>query len=304
MPNPNTMAGNDERWHFVPDPQAQAEGHSLRACGNHVQFEREVHPQGTARRRCTSEPPPTAPRYPMLEVDVLSDLEAFFEEFDLAREPQDLALPRLQASDIVRLQRVRHHAGKPSPPTATGSVESPTDGIVTIDAVEDSTVECVVCLSALKEGDWLLEMPCSVRHRLHEQCARCWLARSASCPHCRADVRKLLPGQGLEASAEIAPSTRSGRRARRRRRQREEIAQDRMEIEAAQGARTRDGGIISRFEPHPPASWQRPVYIPEQLWHVAQFFEVNYPGRGYARVWRVPDSQNAIASMGVRQVTG
>lgn len=30
------------------------------------------------------------------------------------------------------------------------------------------------------------------------------------------------------------------------------------------------------------------MYIPSELWHLAQYFEVSYPGRGEAHVWRVP----------------
>jgi hypothetical protein len=125
----------------------------------------------------------------------------------------------------------------------------------------------------LREGDVLLEMPCDFRHRLHEHCARTWLSRSANCPLCRVDVRTRLPAVQANATRLISQTT----------------PDDLVDNAApAQGVRTRDGGIVIRFESTPPSDWERPVYIPTQLWHLAQYFEVSYPGVGAAHVWRVP----------------
>jgi len=196
----------------------------------------------------------------------------------------------MKASDIRQLKRIRYE-GQPSTAATISADAAPATTVAATvgdQSSEDSLVECVVCLSTLREGEWLLELPCDDRHRLHEQCAKSWLTRSAACPLCRVDVRTLLPG--LQANAEnaltVGTAGRSRRARRRRRRQRAPV--DRQG--AIPGSRTRDGGIISRFEPHPPTSWDRPVYIPERLWHLAQYFEVSYPGMGLARVWRVAGS--------------
>ena len=47
-------------------------------------------------------------------------------------------------------------------------------------------MECVVCLTTLRDGDALLEMPCDFRHRLHEQFPVCdrrrwWRAGHGAC---------------------------------------------------------------------------------------------------------------------------
>jgi len=276
------MAGRDEQWRFVHEPQTEP----------HVHLE-----DSGSRRRSSSEPPPcgSGVACSSLETQVLSDLEAFFEEMDLGNDTQEVSVPYMKAADIRQLRRIRYE-GQPSTAVTISADAAPATTVATTaanQASEDSLVECVVCLSTLKKGEWLLEMPCDERHRLHEQCARSWLARSAACPLCRVDVRTLLPGlQAANAENAVSAGTAGrGRRARRRRRRGGRRPQAGADGQVAiPGARTRDGGIISRFEPHPPTSWDRPVYIPERLWHLAQYFEVSYPGMGLARVWRVAGS--------------
>ena len=51
---------------------------------------------------------------------------------------------------------------------------------------------------------------------------------------------------------------------------------------------TRDGGVILKYEPHPPSELARPSYIPESLRDQASYVEISYPQQGVARVWRVP----------------
>jgi len=239
-----------------------------------------LHQQGLgSRRRCNSEPPPcvSAGASSTDEGQVLSDLEAFFQEYDLSREPEDATASWMKDSDMEQLRRIRYK-GHPSSAATISADAAPMSSVATTEGdqiSEDSPVECVVCLSTLEEGEWLLEMPCDERHRLHEQCAQSWLARSAACPLCRVDARTLLPG--LQANAGHTPR-RIGRR---------DLANGQHAIA---GARTRDGGIISKFEPNPPENWARPVYIPERFWHLAQYFEVSYQGLGVARVWRVAGS--------------
>jgi len=270
------MAARDQQLRFVYEPQVEPPVH-LGDFGS--------------RRRCNSEPPPCVSDGACStdEGQVLSDLQTFFEEFDLGDDTGDVTAPCMKDSDIQQLRRVRY---KGQPPAAASMLAdaAPTSTIAATEGdqiSEDYPVECIVCLSTLEEGEWLLEMPCDERHRLHEQCAQNWLARSAACPLCRVDARTLLPVR--QASAENGSSGTAGRsrRARGSRRGRREMADGQRAIP---GARTRDGGIISKFEPHPPENWQRPVYIPERLWHLAQYFEVSYPGRGVARVWSVAGS--------------
>ena len=52
--------------------------------------------------------------------------------------------------------------------------------------------------------------------------------------------------------------------------------------------RTRDGGVILRYEPTPPPDMPRPDYIPADQRHQAGYVEIEYPEHGVARVWRVP----------------
>jgi len=274
------MAARNEQLHFAHEPQVEPPGH-LEVFGS--------------RRRHSSEPPPhvSGGACSAEEVQVLSDLEAFFEEFDLGEDTEDVTASWMKDSDIRQLRRIRYK-GQPSSAASISADAAPTSTVAATEgdqSSEDFPVECVVCLSFLEDGEWLLEMPCDERHILHESCAQNWLARSAACPLCRIDVRTLLPG--LQANTEngsLGIAGRSGSTTGQRRRRRE-LADGQG---VTPGARTRDGGIISKFEPHPSENWRRPLYIPERFWHLAQYFEVSYPGRGVARVWRVASSSQII----------
>lgn len=238
------------------------------------------------KRRGASEPPlPSSGVKSILSVPVCvrSDLEDFFEQFDLQRSsPGNLHLqapPGLTASELAKLHRIRlsanDAAGVPSiaPQSPSVAEAGSVRDFAACAGCEDSA-ECVVCLGSLCEGELLLEMPCDGRHRLHEPCARTWLTRSAACPLCRVDVRKCL---GMDASGE--PAT--------------------QPLPASQQwlplVHTRHGGILRRFEPWPLPTWERPVYIPAHAWHMAQYFEVSYPGFGDVRVWRVSGSGLHVA---------
>ncbi|CAK9075590.1 unnamed protein product [Durusdinium trenchii] len=136
-------------------------------------------------------------------------------------------------------------------------------------------LECAICLADVLAGEDTIQLPCAARHVFHDECARSWLSRNVTCPLCRVDVRALIRSQrrmDLEADALAAPvsdppSPRNSPRA---------------------FGYTRDGGVITRYEPRPPAEVGRPHYIPVDLHHVAELVEVEYPDRGTARVWRVP----------------
>jgi len=246
----------DGRWHFVSEIASRRQLCDFTASRSSSSGQR-------SRQRHSSEPPPFSRH--TSETAVRSDLEAFFETFDSSRRFGDRMLPGLKVSEMTKLRCLRHQ-GSEEPQSSS----------------EDSVVECVVCLTAFQDGDKLLEMPCDFRHRLHEHCARTWLARSAACPICRIDVRTRLPECKTTKSTPMEWDPLAG------------SVQDRGQA-LYEGAYTRDGGVILRFEPTPPADWQRPVYIPPHLWHLAQYFEVSYPGVGAAHVWRVPGVSASLA---------
>mmetsp|Transcript_165798 Transcript_165798/g.532418 ORF Transcript_165798/g.532418 Transcript_165798/m.532418 type:complete len:373 (-) Transcript_165798:97-1215(-) len=251
----------------------------------------------TVRKRASSAPPvPVLEMHAMSEVwlplrgsggerdgplDALQDdLEAFFEEVDSLRSAWqgggiDALRPGLEAADFASLRRVSF---------ASASLGAPRGQAVTRDCAAcgpEEAAECAVCLSVFCAGDVLIELPCDPRHRLHEHCARSWLSRSSACPLCRRDARvgALPPAAGADEGGPGLP--RGGLRP---------LAGNTLSITAAvqRVSRTRGGGTLLRFEPAPPPGWERPVYIPSELWHLAQYFEVSYPGRGEARIWRVP----------------
>lgn len=191
----------------------------------------------------------------------MDDLNDYFERLDATetqaesgtQNAQVPTVPRFSSEDFARLQRVR--------PLSRGNRGG-----------EDGTVfpDCAICLQPMGQGGGdLLQVPCSGQHRFHVRCLRGWLAKSVHCPVCRVDVKALLP-----------PIRNQGVHGRRH-----PIA---GLAEAGLSARTRDGGRILCYEAKPPPTWERPVYIPAHQRHIAQYLEIEYPGQGTARIWRVP----------------
>mmetsp|Transcript_24625 Transcript_24625/g.78088 ORF Transcript_24625/g.78088 Transcript_24625/m.78088 type:complete len:196 (+) Transcript_24625:125-712(+) len=83
------------------------------------------------------------------------------------------------------------------------------------------------------------------------------------CPLCRVDVRSLVLSPAAPSDGPAPASPRSL-------------------------GFTRDGGIIQRYDPHPPAALERPAYIPPHRAGHAELVEIAYPEHGVARVWRLP----------------
>merc|ERR1712217_346357 len=125
--------------------------------------------------------------------------------------------------------------------------------------------ECAICLANITQDEDTIVLPCAAAHVFHAECCRSWLSRNVTCPLCRVDVRHLvrLTASPSPATTEILTSPRAF-------------------------GYTRDGGVISRYEPHPPPEVPRPHYIPPELHSAAEIVEIDYPDRGTARVWRVP----------------
>ena len=46
---------------------------------------------------------------------------------------------------------------------------------------------CAICLCDFDDADKLTQLPCM--HAFHKECFDCWMAKSDSCPHCRAVFR-------------------------------------------------------------------------------------------------------------------
>mmetsp|Transcript_54041 Transcript_54041/g.121400 ORF Transcript_54041/g.121400 Transcript_54041/m.121400 type:complete len:234 (-) Transcript_54041:23-724(-) len=128
--------------------------------------------------------------------------------------------------------------------------------------------ECAICLSLPDRQEEVVVLPCAAAHRFHKTCAHEWLSRNVTCPLCRVDVRTLIratqtaSGSSTDRSSQLTPRS---------------------------FGRTRDGGIIRRYEPHPPPELQRPWYIEPQHYNIAELVEIEYPERGTARIWRVPN---------------
>lgn len=116
--------------------------------------------------------------------------------------------------------------------------------------------DCAVCLADFADDEHVARLPCAAGHCFHVQCARQMLSRSTLCPLCRVDVRRLL------TPPERPPTRRAF-------------------------GFTRDGGVIVRYEPNPPADLRRPSYIPEADRERAGYVEIEYPSQGIARIWRV-----------------
>ncbi|CAE8646454.1 unnamed protein product, partial [Polarella glacialis] len=208
------------------------------------------------------------------------DLEDYFARFDsVVRDassstgrqgPQSALLqselpsvPRFEAGDFARLRRTSCSA------VTCGARRGPV------------FTECAICLQSFDESRLtaLLELPCSARHVFHGPCLKKWLAKSVQCPVCRVDVKALLPKvkallpKVMTSSASPASGSDKTRRP--------------FNHQLMAGC-TRDGGRVVRYEPNPPVAWPRPTYIPAHLRHLAQYLEVSYPGRGVARIWRLP----------------
>ena len=123
----------------------------------------------------------------------------------------------------------------------------------------DGLPDCSICLAEFEAGENLVRLPCAARHAFHPACAASWLSRSVQCPMCRVDVRSIV--RALRAPAPPSPR---------------------------QLGRTRDGGVILRYEPTPPPDMPRPDYIPADQRRQAGYVEIEYPEHGVARVWRMP----------------
>eukprot|EP00928_Gymnodinium_smaydae_P052215 TRINITY_DN36005_c0_g1_i1.p1 TRINITY_DN36005_c0_g1~~TRINITY_DN36005_c0_g1_i1.p1 ORF type:complete len:309 (-),score=54.96 TRINITY_DN36005_c0_g1_i1:43-891(-) len=209
---------------------------------------------------------------------VMEDLGDYFDRLDAARPRRGfrpaastatgagtsaaaLELPsvsRLEPEEIARLQRAS---------AADGS-----DG-----AAPAHAGDCAICLQELAGEDELLVLPCAARHRFHAACLRDWLARSVFCPICRTDVKALLPPQ-RPLVQQLGPARRPTDRGRG------------AATAFSAASRTRDGGRVVRYEARPPPSWPRPAHIPSHLGHLAEYLEIHYPGRGTARIWRLPNN--------------
>lgn len=116
--------------------------------------------------------------------------------------------------------------------------------------------DCAICLTDFVDDEHVVRLPCAAGHCFHVTCARQVLSRSTLCPLCRVDVRQLL------APPERPPTRRAF-------------------------GFTRDGGVIKRWEPNPPAEMPRPSYIPAADRARAGYVEIEYPSQGVARIWRV-----------------
>mmetsp|Transcript_24626 Transcript_24626/g.78093 ORF Transcript_24626/g.78093 Transcript_24626/m.78093 type:complete len:218 (+) Transcript_24626:125-778(+) len=132
-------------------------------------------------------------------------------------------------------------------------------------AAADSSArsECAICLCEFESGQQLTALPCAAAHAFHSDCVRGALAASVHCPLCRVDVRSLVLSPAAPSDGPAPASPRSL-------------------------GFTRDGGIIQRYDPHPPAALERPAYIPPHRAGHAELVEIAYPEHGVARVWRLP----------------
>jgi hypothetical protein len=91
----------------------------------------------------------------------------------------------LSTDDIAALPTFTYRARTPSPQgTSNGRAAAPT------------TVECVVCLEELEEGDVVRVLP-ACRHFFHASCIDAWLRKRSTCPVCRADPEpeRVRPGE-------------------------------------------------------------------------------------------------------------
>lgn len=185
--------------------------------------------------------------------DVREDLEDYFRRLDERRSGvgaggSDLHISSVEGASVERF-------------TADQIAQLKTFEHVAGEGTEDSSArtECAICLCEFEAGEALTVLPCAAEHAFHSGCVHSALSRSVQCPLCRVDVRALL-----SASPTRQPPT------------------------PRQLGFTRDGGIIQRYEPNPPADLPRPSYIPRRRASQAEMVEIMYPDYGVARVWRLP----------------
>jgi len=55
-------------------------------------------------------------------------------------------------------------------------------------SAEDSLTQCAVCLEGYEDGDFLMVLPCDIRHNFHSMCIEPWLQRMNTCPLCQRGV--------------------------------------------------------------------------------------------------------------------
>eukprot|EP00966_Prymnesium_polylepis_P263788 6094102-Prymnesium_polylepis.1 len=198
--------------------------------------------------------PPRRPHTPQPPTNVMEDLEDYFRRIE-ERQARNAAA---SASDSG--------GGVPSVDRFTPEQIEALPSVV-FEAAGASYSECSVCLGDFAPGDRLTRLPCAAGHLLHPACAAECLARSVFCPLCRVDLAAIVPRSQAAAEEEVA---------------------DEAPPTPRQLGFTRDGGVILRYEPTPPAEMPRPSYIPAESRAQASFVEIEYPERGVARVWRVP----------------
>lgn len=161
-----------------------------------------------------------------------------------------------------RMEQRRHDNDNAAPPSVDRFSEADVRAFSTTTFDPSSSYEeCSVCLSDFVAGEPLTVLPCAAKHVLHPRCAIDCLTRSAHCPLCRVDLAAIAPPSGAPQERPLTPRMLGY---------------------------TRDGGVVQRYEPHPPAEMQRPAYVPANLRDQASYVEVAYPEQGIARIWRVP----------------
>ena len=190
--------------------------------------------------------------------DIMDDLNDYFSRLEARRQEQI-------------------DAGQP-PPSVDRFTQSELETLptFTFNASETQYEECSVCLNDFAPGEVLLKLPCAAQHLLHKGCAAACLTRSVLCPLCRVDLKQIMP---------TAPTQHDAYASYDASHPREEAAE--RPLTPRQLGFTRDGGVIQRYEPNPPADMPRPSYIPAALHHRASYVEIAYPA-GAARIWRVP----------------
>jgi len=68
-----------------------------------------------------------------------------------------------------------------------------------VSSVQGGDETCMICLDDVRRGDTVRGLPCF--HLFHAECVDAWLARSATCPRCRASVVDEVSGRVLPATA-------------------------------------------------------------------------------------------------------
>eukprot|EP00962_Isochrysis_galbana_P016848 scaffold4839_cov136-Isochrysis_galbana.AAC.3 len=207
------------------------------------------------------ESPRSRPRInpPQPPADVRDDLEDYFRRLDERRSDRDgpdanvsdaasASVERFTDAQIAQLKSFKHEHNEAASSSSAHS-------------------ECAICLSEFEVGETLTALPCAAAHAFHVDCVKSALSRSIYCPLCRVDVRALTVATAKTDAVdhpEAPPLT------------------------PRQLGFTRDGGMIQRYDPNPPAELQRPAYIPPHQANRAELVEILYPNHGVARVWRLP----------------